>query len=122
VYDATDRTLFTSDLFMQPGHREAITSEDRSAEIVEFCRFSGFLPSQRHLEHALDRIEPLTVDTLACHHGSVLTGHPHRYYRALRQHVVGDIVDAPRRAHVTDGWQVPVRWRYVVGTTDALGY
>ncbi len=95
VYDETDRLLFTSDLFMQPGDREAVTSEDRAAEIVEFCRFSGLLPSQRHLETVLDRIEPLDVTTLACHHGSVLTGDPHRYYRALREHTVGDVVDAP---------------------------
>jgi len=95
VYDGTDRTLFTSDLFMQPGDREPMTSEDRSAEIVEFCRFSGLLPSQRHLETALDRIEPLDVKTMACHHGSVLTGDLRRYYRALRENVVGDVVDAP---------------------------
>ncbi len=95
VYDATDHTLFTSDLFMQPGDREPLTSEDRSREVVEFCRFSGLLPSQRHLETALDRIEPLPVQTLACHHGSILMGDPTRYYRALRQTVVGDVVDAP---------------------------
>ena len=95
VYDETDRTLFTSDLFMQPGDREPITSEDRSAEVVEFCRFSGLLPSQKHVEKVLDRIEPLRVDTLACHHGSVLTGDPRRYYRALRENVVGDMVEAP---------------------------
>jgi flavorubredoxin len=95
VYDETDRTLFTSDLFLQPGDREPITSEDRSAEVVEFCRFSGLLPSQRHLETALDRIEPLAVETLACHHGSVLTGDPQRYYHALRTNSVGDVVDAP---------------------------
>ena len=95
VYDETDRTLFTSDLFMQPGNREPITSEDRSAEMVEFCRFSGMLPSQRHLETALDRIEPLAVDTLACHHGSVLSGDPRRYYSALRTNRVGDVVEAP---------------------------
>jgi len=95
VYDEADRTLFTSDLFLQPGDREPMTSEDRSAEVVEFSRFSGFLPSQKHLETALDRIEPLGVDTLACHHGSVLKGDPRRYYRALRENTVGDIVDAP---------------------------
>lgn len=95
VYDETDRVLFTSDLFMQPGDREPITSEDRAAEVVEFCRFSGLLPSQRHVEAVLDRIEPLAVGTLACHHGSVLTGDPRRYYRALRENVVGDVVDAP---------------------------
>jgi flavorubredoxin len=95
VYDETDRTLFTSDLFMQPGNREPITSEDRSAEIIAFCRFSGLLPSQKHLEKVLDRLEPLSVETLACHHGSILSGDPQRYYRALRAHTVGDIVDAP---------------------------
>jgi flavorubredoxin len=95
VYDETDRVLFTSDLFLQPGDREPITGEDRSGEVVEFCRYSGLLPSQRHLETVLDRIEPLTVDTLACHHGSVLTGDPHRYYRALRANRVGDMVEAP---------------------------
>ena len=34
-------------------------------------------------------------DTLACHHGSVLTGDPHCYYRTLRENAVGDVVDAP---------------------------
>jgi flavorubredoxin len=95
VYDETDRLLFTSDLFMQPGDREPITSDDRSAEVVQFCRFSGLLPSQKHLEVALDRVEPLAVDTLACHHGSVLAGDPWRYYRALREQAVGDVVGAP---------------------------
>ncbi|HLH21820.1 MAG TPA: MBL fold metallo-hydrolase [Chloroflexota bacterium] len=95
VYDETDRLLFTSDLFMQPGDREPVTSEDRSAEVVAFCRFSGLLPSQKHLEVALDAVEPLAVDTLACHHGSVLAGDPHRYYRALREQAVGDVLDAP---------------------------
>lgn len=95
VHDATDGVLFTSDLFLQPGDREPITSEDRSVEVVEFCRFTGFLPSQKHLEVALDRVAPLAVTTLACHHGSVLAGDPHRYYRALRESAVGDITDAP---------------------------
>jgi hypothetical protein len=36
VYDETDRLLFTSDLFLQPGGGEPITSEDRAAEIVDF--------------------------------------------------------------------------------------
>ena len=95
VYDEQDRTLFTSDLFYQHGDGEPMTSEDRSVEVVEACRFTGFLPSQKHLQVALDRIEPLTVDTLACHHGSVLKGDPRRYYRALRENTVGDVVDAP---------------------------
>jgi flavorubredoxin len=95
VYDETDRTLFTSDLFMQPGNGPATTNEDVSPAMVQFCAFSGLLPSTKHLEAALDRIEPLDVTTLACHHGSVLTGDPRRYYRALRENSVADVIEAP---------------------------
>src|SRR5947208_563362 len=46
--------------------------------------------------HAEPVASPLgAVDTLACHHGAVLTGDPRRYYRALRENVVGDVIDAP---------------------------
>lgn len=95
VYDETDRLLFTSDLFMQGGDGKPTDPSDRTADVVGFAMFSGLLPSQKHLERALDRIEPLAVDTLACHHGSVLQGDPTRYYQALRNSVVGDVLDAP---------------------------
>jgi flavorubredoxin len=94
VYDETDRLLFTSDLFGQTGVREPMTTEDRVEEALAFSS-GGALPSQAHLVRALDRIEPLAVDVLACHHGSVLQGDPSRYYRAFREHQVGDQVDAP---------------------------
>jgi len=95
IFDETDRVLFTSDLFGQYGDREPMTHEDRSQEVVQTALQSGLLPSQRHLERALQRIEALPVDVLACHHGSVLAGDPRRYYRALREAPVGDVLDAP---------------------------
>ena len=94
VYDETDRLLFSSDLFMQTGDREPLTDEDRSAEVRECARFFGLLPSQAHLNQLLDRIEPLAIDTLACHHGSVLQGDPSPYYQAMREQAA-DVVDAP---------------------------
>jgi len=93
VYDETDKLLFSSDLFMQMGDREPLTEEDRSDEVLECARFFGLLPSQAHLNQLLDRIAPLAIDTLACHHGSVLQGDPSRYYQAMRS--AGDVVDAP---------------------------
>lgn len=95
IHDETDRVLFTSDLFGQMGQREPVVSDDISEEVVQTALFSGLLPSQKHLERALDRMEPLAVDVLACHHGSVLAGDPRRYYTALRDHPVGDVLDAP---------------------------
>lgn len=94
VYDPTDRVLFTSDLFGQAGQREAMSSEDLVEAAVQFSG-AGAMPSQAHLARALDHIEPLAVDVLACHHGSVILGDPHPYYRAFRQHQIGDIIDAP---------------------------
>ena len=94
VYDETDKLLFSSDLFMQMGDREPVTEEDRSDEVAECARFFGLLPSQAHLNQLLDRVEPLEIETLACHHGSVLQGDPAPYYQALRQSAA-DIVDAP---------------------------
>jgi flavorubredoxin len=95
IYDETDRVLFTSDLFGQMGNTEPMTSEDVSQQMIETAMFSGVLPSQKHLERALDRIEPLAVDILACHHGAVLSGDPKRYYDAMRNNPVGDVLDAP---------------------------
>lgn len=93
VYDGTDKTLFTSDLFLQPGDREPITNEDRSMEVVATARAVGAFPSQKLLERALDRVEPLDVDTIACHHGSVLKGDPHRYYQAVRRNPIGEVLN-----------------------------
>ncbi len=94
VYDETDRLLFSSDLFMQTGDREPTTEENRAEEVAECARFFGLLPSQAHLNQLLNRIEPLPIETLACHHGSVLIGDPQPYYDALRNRAA-DIVDAP---------------------------
>jgi len=94
VYDESDRVLFTSDLFGQAGEREPVTTEDRVDEALAFSS-GGSMPSQALLVRALERIEPLPVDVLACHHGSVLQGDPSRYYKAFREHQVGDVIDAP---------------------------
>ena len=65
-----------------------------SLQLVNQNYLGADLPSQKHLDALLSKIEPLAVDTLACHHGSVLQGDPQRYYRAMRKGAA-DIVDAP---------------------------
>ena len=95
VYDVTDRVLFTSDLFMQTGNGPAIAAENLTGAVIECARFYGLLPSQRLLEAALTKIDALPVDTIACHHGSVLHGDPQRYFAAPRTQPVGDLVEAP---------------------------
>ena len=62
-------------------------------QMVESYRLGGIMPSMRHLHSALDKLEPLLTETpgiktVACHHGSVLTGGLAPYIKALRENDV----------------------------------
>ena len=93
IYEETQRVLYSSDLFGQPGDGPPTTDRDLSEEIVESLCRGGLMPSMRHLHSALDKLEPLLggpsgLKTAACHHGSVLTGDLNPYFKALRENDV----------------------------------
>lgn len=89
AFEETTSTLFSSDLFMQPGRGPAITEQDRTDEMVAFYRESNLMPSMAHLHAALDKIEPLGVRQIACHHGSTIQGGViPRYFQAIRDNDV----------------------------------
>ena len=93
VYEETQGVLYSSDLFMQPGDGPATTDQDLSDQMVASYRLGGLMPSMRHLHSALDKLEPLLsetpgIKTVACHHGSVLTGGITPYFKALRENDV----------------------------------
>jgi len=93
VFEETQGVLYSSDLFMQPGQGPPMTDQDLSGQMVEQYRRSGLMPSMRHLHSALDKLEPLMetppgIRTIACHHGSVLTGDPRPYFKAIRENDV----------------------------------
>lgn len=93
VYEETQGVLYSSDLFGQPGDGPPTTDRDLSERMVESLRQGGLMPSMRHLHSALDKLEPLLdgpsgLKTVACHHGSVLTGDLSPYFKALRENDV----------------------------------
>jgi len=97
VFEETQGVLYSSDLFGQPGDGPAATDHDLSDLMVESYRLNGLMPSMRHLHSALDKLDPfmseamngaLAIQTVACHHGSVLTGDLSPYFRALRENDV----------------------------------
>jgi len=92
VFDEATRTLFSSDLFLQPGTGPAVTDKDITEEMVDYIRSIGLFPSQAHLLAALDKIAPLKPETLACHHGTVKTGHIQAYLGAFRHHDVTGLI------------------------------
>jgi len=76
---------FTADLFIQPGHAEPVTRDDRSALSVQHYRTLYGTPPEVPLQRALDRIEGAEPVVLAPGHGSVIAGNLAPYYRAYRQ-------------------------------------
>ena len=81
--EETQGTFFSSDLFIQPGHGKALTDEDLSEQMVDLYRRIGLMPSMAHIRAALEKMKDLEITTIACHHGSVLTGDLGPYYRAM---------------------------------------
>jgi flavorubredoxin len=88
AYEESTGTMFTSDVFMQPGAGPATIDRDLTDKMLASYRLVGIFPSRQHLNAALDKIEPLHPRTLACHHGSVITGKISEYIRALRENDV----------------------------------
>jgi flavorubredoxin len=87
AFEETTSTLFSSDLFIQPGDGPAITEQDLTEQMVAHYRRGGVMPSMPHLHAALDKIEPLNVQRIACHHGSTIAGAVvPRYFQAIRDH------------------------------------
>ena len=99
AYDETTRTVFSSDVFTTPGPGPAVTSRDRTDEMLTLYRRNGIFPSRAHLNAALDKIEAMNPRTLACHHGSVVDGQVERYIQALRDN---DVTGLPGASYMQE--------------------
>lgn len=84
VFEETQNVLYSSDLFIQPGDDKAVTDQDLSEQMAALYRRIGLMPSMKHLHAALDKMESLNIETIACHHGSVLNGDLSPYFQILR--------------------------------------
>lgn len=85
LFEERTHVAFTGDLFLQSGHAEAISRDDRSALSVQLYRTFYGAPPDVSLQRALDHVEAATPTFLAPGHGAVLTGNLAPYYRAYRQ-------------------------------------
>jgi hypothetical protein len=57
--------------------------------MIAYYRLSNLMPSMPHLHAALDKIEPLGVRQIACHHGSTIQGSvTSKYFQAIRENDV----------------------------------
>lgn len=79
LFEETDRTLFTSDLFHQNGDVEPVTETSlmgRTKEVLQNSQgpFSHYMPYTSNTEQMLRRLADLEPKTLAVMHGSSYKG------------------------------------------------
>lgn len=86
VVEESTRSLFPSDLFIQPGDQPPVVNEDLSPEMCGFYREVGIFADERPVRDVVGRIEGLEPEWVHAMHGGTLTGEvlPH-YVRALRE-------------------------------------
>ena len=90
-FDETTRTLFTSDLFFQPGEPEALTSGDIVAAAREAILggqsgpLANDMPYTAYTDATLERLAALEPRTLATMHGSSFRGDGARAIRGLAE-------------------------------------
>jgi flavorubredoxin len=74
LYEKYSRTLFGSDLGTHGGRCEAVTEDDRSAEVLALQQRLGYISAGPHVSATLARLRQLPITYLATMHGSALRG------------------------------------------------
>ena len=106
-FDETSRTLFTSDLFFQPGQPEPLTTADivgpaREAMIGgQSGPLANDMPYTPYTDATLQRLAALEPRTLATMHGSSFSGDGGRAARELAV-VIHEVLAPPRKVDTTD--------------------
>jgi len=85
VFDEGSKSLFASDLFIQPHEQPAIVRKDLAGEMCEWYRTTGIFASEEPVRWVVDRIEQLDPDWIHPMHGGSLAKETlSPYVRALR--------------------------------------
>lgn len=83
--EETTGSLFSSDLFNQPGDQPAIVREDLSKQMCQFYREGGAFAAAAPVLHVVDRLEQFNLQWVHPMHGGSIPGEMlPRYIQALR--------------------------------------
>lgn len=85
VYWVEQKILFSSDLFIQKGEFTGINNENCLTEIIKSIHKDNYLPSQNHLNHALDKINENKINIIFPMHGPGLSDHIDLYIDSLKK-------------------------------------
>jgi flavorubredoxin len=86
LFEETTKSLFPSDLFIQPGDQPPVVSENLGVEMCGFYREVGIFAHEEPVRKVVDRIEELDLDWIHGMHGGSLGRETIPYFvRALRE-------------------------------------
>jgi flavorubredoxin len=85
VYWIEKKFLFSSDLFIQNGEFTGINEKNCITEIISSIQKDNYLPSNAHLNYALDKIKENKIDVIFPMHGSGLSKHISFYIDSLKE-------------------------------------
>jgi flavorubredoxin len=86
LFEETTRSIFPSDLYIQPGPQPPVVTEDLGAEMCGFYGEIGIFAHEEPVRRVVDRLEALEPEWMHAMHGGTLSREaiPH-YTRALRE-------------------------------------
>jgi flavorubredoxin len=86
LFDETSKSVFPSDLFIQPGDQPPVVRENLGSEMCGLYREVGIFAHEEPVRRVVDRLEALDPDWVHGMHGGSLTREvlPH-FVRALRE-------------------------------------
>lgn len=86
LFEETTKSLFPSDLFLQPGEQPPVVTENLGAEMCAAYRATGIFAHEDPVRRVVDRVDRLGPEWVHAMHGGSLTRDSLQYFvRALRQ-------------------------------------
>jgi flavorubredoxin len=70
--EETTRSVFASDLFLQPGEQPAIVRDDLAAEMCDWYRHAGLFAAEEPVRRVVERLDRLDLDWIHPMHGGSL--------------------------------------------------
>jgi len=72
IFEENTKSLFTSDLFIQPGNNKSVISEDLSESMINLYRSAGIFASEKPVRDTTKRLEGLLPNMVYPMHGSCI--------------------------------------------------
>ncbi len=86
LWEEKTRSLFPSDLFIQPGDQPPVVRENLSAAMCELYRHAGIFAHEDPVRRVVDRVEGLGPEWIHAMHGGTLFRDVFpRFTQALRE-------------------------------------